>query len=285
MRRLGLHTSIAGGIHNSLERAKVLGCSAIQIFSHNPRGWHVRARDGEECRRFIELRAAYDIAPVFIHASYLINPASRDRGLLEKSIAMTVEEMNIADSIGAEFVVLHTGSASGDDPAAARKRVSDCLRRVRDSGRWRARLLLENTAGEKGDIATRISEISEIMDDVGGDLISGTCFDTCHGFAAGYDLRTSEGVERISSEIEKYIGKERLKLIHLNDSKGGPGSGVDRHQHIGEGNIGTEAICNFLQHPLFNDIPLILETPKKTDQDDARNLATVKALLKKLPPK
>ena len=280
MRRLGVHTSITGGIQKSLERAKELGCNTLQIFSHNPRGWAVKARDEDECESFKEFKQKHDIAPAFIHASYLINLAAVDKGLLNKSVSMVIEELNIADSIGAEYVVLHTGSASGDDPASARKRAFECLRQVEGSGRWSAGLLLENTAGERGDITSRVREIAEIMHNVPGRLISGICLDTCHAFAAGYELRTYKGTDLLASEIETLVGKNKLRLIHLNDSKGGAGSGVDRHEHIGEGNIGAEAIRYLINHPLFKDTPLILETPKKTEEDDMRNLGLVKTFLK-----
>ncbi|TAN42139.1 MAG: deoxyribonuclease IV [Nitrospirae bacterium] len=281
MRRLGVHTSIAGGLHKGLEKAHELGCGTLQIFSHNPRGWAVKAKDPEECRLFMELRDAYDLSPVFIHSSYLINLASSDRDLLRKSVAMVIEEMNIADAIGAGYVVLHTGSASGDDPAAARSRAIDCLRRVGESGSWKAGLLLENTAGERGDITSKIREISEILHAVSGELIAGVCLDTCHAYSAGYDLTTAAGREVLVAALEQDIGKERLKLLHLNDSKNAAGSGVDRHEHIGEGKIGAEALGQVINHPFFQDVPLILETPKKTDDDDPRNLKTVRRLLGK----
>src|SRR5512135_623355 len=145
MRRLGVHTSIAGGLHLSLERAKELGCNTMQIFSHNPRGWALSARGQDEIALFRGLAEINSIAPVIIHTSYLINLASANRELLKKSMDMVIRELDIADSIGAEYVVLHTGSASGDDPKIARRRASAALREVSHSGKWRAGLLLENT--------------------------------------------------------------------------------------------------------------------------------------------
>lgn len=280
MRRLGVHTSIAGGLHLSLERARELGCNTVQIFSHNPRGWALSARGQDETALFNTLAERYSIAPVFIHTSYLINLASANRELLKKSVDMVIEELNIADSIGAGYVVLHTGSASGDDPKVARKRASAALRGVSQSGKWRAGLLLENTAGESGDITSRIEEISDILQDIPAGLVAGICLDTCHAFAAGYHLSSDKGIDALADDIRKYVGGERVKLIHLNDSKGGVSSCIDRHEHIGKGEIGLQGIRRLLRHPLYSDVPLILETPKKSMDDDIMNLRVVRRLLR-----
>lgn len=276
MRRIGVHTSIAGGLHCSLERARELGCNTLQIFSHNPRRWSVKGRGPDEIRSFRKLRKTYDIAPVFIHTSYLINLASRDRDLIGKSIDMIIFEMNIADEIGADYIVLHTGSAAGEDPKTARKRAIDCLSQVSEKGKWNAGLLLENTAGERGDVTSKIREISEISDKTPAGLVSGICVDTCHAFSAGYDFRSIKGMKLISDEIDQYIGREKIKLLHLNDSKGVLGCRVDRHEHIGKGKIGMKGFRDLLNYPFFWDIPIILETPKKLEDDDKKNLKVVR---------
>jgi deoxyribonuclease-4 len=279
-RRIGVHVSIARGIDKGLVRAKELGCSTVQMFSHNPRGWALGERDAAEISRFRELREEFDISPVFIHTSYLINLASSDKDLLKRSIDMIVQELNIADEIGADYVVLHTGSASGDEPASARTRASEALRLVSERGMWKAGLLLENTAGERGDITSRIDEIAEIRGRVRPGLIAGICLDTCHAFSAGYDITKTAGISALAAEIGSCFGKASLKLIHLNDSKKPVGSGVDRHEHIGEGTIGKKGLREFLLHPFFSDIPLVLETPKKADYDDHRNIMLVRKLLR-----
>jgi deoxyribonuclease IV len=279
MRRIGVHTSIAGGLHKSLQRARELGCNTLQVFSHNPRGWLIRDRNPYEYESFRKMRQEFDISPVFIHSSYLINLASRGADLRIKSVNMVAAEMDIADAIGAEYVVLHTGSASGEDAAAAREKAISCLLEISAMGQWRSGILLENTAGERGDITSRIEEIGEILKAVPTDLISGVCIDTCHAFSAGYDMRTARAADFIAEEIEKHIGNDKVKLLHLNDSKGNLGSGVDRHEHIGRGNIGLAGLRNILTHPAFLAVPLILETPKKEDTDDNRNLSTVRRLI------
>ncbi len=279
MRRLGVHTSIAGGLSRSLERAHALGCSTMQIFSHSPRGWYMKDISPEEAAQFIALRAKLDISPVYVHTSYLINMATRDSALRRKSISLLRGEMDRADAIGADFVVLHSGSASGDDDRLSRRRAIDALSEVAREGAWRSRLLVENTAGERGDISSRISDLAEIIDGVQGKLISGICFDTCHAFAAGYDLRDDEGRRMIEREIETHLAAKSVKLIHLNDAKGDLGSGIDRHEHIGSGKIGMNALRKCITSGCFSAVPLILETPKKTAADDPRNLRVVRKML------
>lgn len=279
MRRLGVHTSIAGGLHLSLERSLGLRCNTMQIFSHNPRGWAVKPFSEAEIIRFRDLRASADIAPVCIHTSYLINIASRDPLLRSKSIEMLSTEMDRADQIGAEYVILHTGSASGDDPGIARDRTVISLKEVAEKGRWRAGLLLENTAGERGDISSSVGDIAEIMGGAGVELIAGVCIDTCHAFAAGYDIRSIGGIENLSGEIKEYLGSDKIKLIHLNDSRGECGSHADRHEHIGLGRIGMKALHRIVHWPVFREVPLILETPKKNISDDAVNLEKVRMMI------
>ncbi len=279
MRRLGVHTSIAGGVHLSLERARDLGCNTVQLFSHNPRSWQVRKISGESIARFRELKTAYDIDPVFIHCSYLINLASASREIREKSVLMLVREMDIADSLDADYLVLHTGSASGDEETG-RRRAVEALKAVSGVKKWKAKLLLENTAGERGDISSRIGNLAEIAERTSGRLIGGICLDTCHAFQAGYEISEEEEVSAMAKEIERLLGPDKVKLIHLNDSKRDFNSGVDRHEHIGAGSIGEEGLKKFIHHPAFRDVPLILETPKKSEDDDPRNLEVVRGFLR-----
>lgn len=272
MRRIGVHTSIGGGLQRSLERARDLGCGTVQIFSHNPRGWAIRERAQDEFATFSKLRREYDICPVFVHSSYLINLGSKMADLRKKSVNMVAAEMEIADALGAEYVILHTGSASGDDRASARRRVISCLDEVSAKGLWKSTILLENTAGERGDIASRIEEMGEILEALPHGIVSGVCIDTCHAFSAGYDFSTARAADLMARELDRHIGTGKVKLLHVNDSREGQGSGIDRHEHIGIGKIGLEGLRNILTHPSLIDVPLILETPKKTEDDDRRNL-------------
>ncbi len=275
--RLGVHTSIAGGLPLSLERARELGCNTMQIFSHNPRQWAVSAIPADVSESFKKMRAEFDIAPVFVHTSYLINLAASDTVILKKSVELLKRELDLADTLGAEYVVVHTGSDSQGVATESRLRAVDAIKKI--AGSWKSRLLLENTAGEKGDITSQIGDLAEIIRLSDSDLIAGITFDTCHAFAAGYDLRSDNDISALAAEIEKLLGLEKIKLIHLNDAKKGLASHVDRHWHIGEGEIGLDGLRKFVNHKAFKGIPLVLETPKKEEDDDPRNLAIVRNML------
>ena len=279
MIRIGVHTSIAGGIELSLKRANELGCNTVQIFSHNPRRWAVTPIPRENLNMFRELRSNLSISLVFVHASYLINLATKDMNILKRSEELLAVELFRADEIGANYVVLHTGSASKDKSKIARKRAIDSLNRVMSIGRWSAGLLLENTAGERGDISSNIEDIAEILAGVRSNGISGICFDTCHAFSAGYDLRRHETIDSLLDKIERYIGFDKVRLIHLNDSKRDLGARVDRHEHIGKGKIGIKGFQVFFGREGIRSIPLILETPKKSLEDDKQNLAVARKIL------
>ena len=278
--RVGVHTSIAGGISNSIERAVLLDCNTVQIFSHSPRQWRKTVIPSNEAERFTALRQESNINPVFVHASYLINLASLSPDVVTKSIDLLAYEMDNADQIGAEYVVLHTGSASGEDGAIARQKAARALKESLEKKQGKASIILENTAGQRGDITSTIQSLADIMDLCNSDRISGICIDTCHAFASGYDIKSRKGLNKLLTEIKKYIGIDKLKLIHLNDSKKHLGSGVDRHEHIGRGAIGIDGFRNILSDRRIRKVPIILETPKENEDDDKKNLKTVLSLLK-----
>lgn len=276
-RRIGVHTSISGGLHLSIERAKRLGCNTVQIFSHNPRSWSLRGILEEEIREFKRLRFLYDISPLYIHTSYLINLASCKRDVAEKSIRLLVKEMELADFLGADYVVLHPGSASDSEQEGFIRVVRNLRRALKKT--YRARLLLENTAGERGDLTSRIDQLARIIESLDSLSIGGICIDTCHAFQAGYDLSSAKGVEALIVEIKEEIGLEGLKLIHLNDSKRAFNSGIDRHEHIGQGSIGEGGFRAILNNEALGNIPVILETPRESEEDDEKNINEVKRLI------
>lgn len=278
-----MHTSIAGGISRSIERAVSLGCNTMQIFSHNPRQWSTPPIRLEETDEFALLKQKYDINPVFIHASYLINPASGSETVLRKSVNLLSYELMRADALGVEHVVLHTGGARGKDAGKSRGRAAKSLLQSVRSGKYHASILLENTAGAKGDITSSIQGLAEIIDKCNCEGIGGICIDTCHAFASGYDLTAGDGVDGLLSEVDEYLGIDMVKLIHLNDSKRPSGSGIDRHEHIGKGFIGLKGFENLLSDKRIAHVPIILETPKKTEDDDKRNLKTVLDILSRVP--
>lgn len=280
--RLGVHTSIAGGVSLSIERAAELKCTTLQIFSHNPRQWKVSPIPRKEAERFAALRKEYDIGPAFAHASYLINLASASTDIREKSIELLRHELDNADALGAEYVVLHTGSASGSDPDKARAAAAKSISKAIGRRKFKASLILENTAGQKGDITSSIKSLAEIIDRCGSGQIGGICVDTCHAFASGYDISSKAGIDRLLSEIKREVGLDSLKLMHLNDSKKPLGSGVDRHEHIGEGFIGISGFRKLLSDKRISRVPMVLETPEKMGNDDKRNLKKVLNILSKI---
>lgn len=254
-------------------------CTTMQIFSHNPRQWQKTQIVPGEAERFKSLRKRHDIRPVFVHASYLINLASVSDTVLRKSIELLSYELENADTIGAEHVILHTGSAHDQDGKSSRARAARSISQAAGASRYNASLLLENTAGERGDITSSMQALADIIDRCHGDGIGGICVDTCHAFSSGYDLTTDRGVEKLFSEIDMHIGIGRLKLIHVNDSKRPLGAGVDRHEHIGRGFIGHGGFERIFSDRRIAQVPLILETPKRDERDDRRNLRTVSRIL------
>lgn len=280
MRRLGVHTSIAGGIHLSLQRAHDLGCTTLQIFSHNPRGWSKKSLDPNEVELFRSHSISLDLTPLYIHSSYLINLASPDDRIRTKSIDLLAYELNLASELNVPYLVLHPGKTVGQSRKDAVRIASKSLSEAyKIAGEKNVSILVENTAGQKGDISATIPDISEIIELSTAGSIGGICLDSCHAYAAGYDITTEEGLEVLNSEIARYIAPLEIKLIHLNDSKKGLSSGVDRHEEIGKGEIGLKGLEQFLSYPLISDIPIVLETPKKSDDDDKKNLAQVRKIL------
>ncbi|MDH4162561.1 MAG: deoxyribonuclease IV [Nitrospirota bacterium] len=279
--RLGFHVSISGGFSLAVQRAHELGCNCMQIFSRNPRGWTVKPIDPADAAEFKKLREQWDIGPVFVHTNYLINLASPKPDLFERSIEQFVIDLERTEKLGAEYLVTHLGSASGREPEWMIERVTVALNMAMKLHKPSAVILLENTAGEKGDVGYELQQVQDVIAGLAHSENIGICYDTCHGFAAGYDIRTPAGVEALAKEISTTVGADRLKGIHLNDCLKEFASRVDRHWHIGEGKIGEDGFRAFLAHPLFRHVPKIMETPKETDEDDPRNLKKVRSLQKK----
>ena len=276
--RFGFHVSISGGFSLAVQRAYEIGCTTMQIFSRNPRGWAVKPLDPDDIAEFKRLREQWDIGPVFVHTNYLINLASPKPDLYERSIEQFVIDLERTEHLGAEYLVTHLGSASGQEPAWMIDRVAAALNMAMRLHTPKATILLENTAGEKGDVGYELGQVQAVLALLKDSARVGMCYDTCHGFAAGYDIRTKKGVDALAAEIKSTVGLERLKGIHLNDCLRDFGSRVDRHWHIGEGKIGDNGFKAFLSHPAFRNLPLIMETPKENDEDEVRNLRKVKAL-------
>jgi len=277
---LGAHMSIAGGAHLALERGRALGCNAVQIFVKSPSQWRARPFAAGEIERFRALSSLF--APGFVvgHASYLLNIASPDPRLLERSIAGLGDELRRAGALGVGRLVLHPGSGRGDDGTRTLRRaaraIDAALAGAKDAG---TRLLLETTAGQGDTLGGSFEELARLLDLCRrGDRL-GVCFDTCHVFAAGYDLRTRRAYDRTFALFDRAIGLERIEVFHLNDSARELGSGADRHAHIGRGRIGERAFSLLVNDGRFLDRPMILETPKdERGRNDRRNLALLRAM-------
>jgi deoxyribonuclease IV len=279
-RRIGVHVSIAGKIWESLERAKALGCNTMQIFSRNPRGWQASEFDPSDIENFKKLKNDYDIAPVAVHIPYIINLATPIDGLYRKSIVAYIEDMSRADALGAEYVVTHLGSHVGTGEDKGIERFSAALNQIINKTKPKTMILLENTAGSGSCIGYRFEHIKRIIDELDHPERVGVCLDTAHTFESGYDIKTKLGLEKTLKKFDKLIGLDKIKVVHFNDSLSELGSHVDRHQHIGKGNIGPAAMKRIINHPGLRNAAFILETPKKSDKDDKMNLKIVKGFVK-----
>ena len=257
---LGAHVSPAGGLAKAVARGVERDCEAIQIFNQSPRMWKPTAYGDED---FAAFREAFDDSPlqaVLIHAVYLVNCASEDEELCEKSLTSLVHSLRVGEGIGAAGVVLHAGSALKGDPATAVQRAGKLIRRALDETET-CPLHLENTAGSGATLGRSFSELAALVDAAGGHERIGLCLDSCHLFASGYDIRTEDGLTKALEECEESVGLDRLGSLHLNDSKTPLGSNVDRHADPGEGEIGPEGCAVFLSEPRFDAMPCVLETP------------------------
>ena len=279
--RIGIHTSIAGDISGALELAHDLGANALQIFSSSPRMW-VRGPSRileADATRFRERRKVLGLGPLVIHDNYLINLASPNPVLRTRSVQAFHQEIVRALALGADFLVAHPGSCmeSGADAAVASIAVGlkQATRGLKLEG---LQILLENTAGQGTAMGSRFEELRAVLDG-SPNLPLGVCIDTAHTFAAGWDIRTAEGLEKTLQEIDRTIGLERVRVIHMNDSKTHLGSRVDRHEHIGKGKIGLESFGRIVNHPLLAGRAFILETPIDKSGDDRRNVAALWKLM------
>lgn len=277
--RVGVHTSIAGAVENAAHHAERIGCDTFQMFSANPRGWKTLDPTPEDCERFRKARSAYALTPVVVHDNYLINLASADPLIREKSIAAFRREIERALALGADFLVTHPGSAKGASVCQAIQTCIDSLRQAADGLRLNGlSILIENTAGQGSAIGRTFEEVAEIMAGAAKDLPMGACIDTAHSFAAGYAIHTTRGLAEMVQRLDSTVGLEHVRVIHANDSKTVFGSHADRHEHIGKGQIGKEGFRRIVRHPRLKSIPFICETPIGRPGDDKRNLRTMREL-------
>ncbi|MGD0152472.1 MAG: deoxyribonuclease IV [Thermacetogeniaceae bacterium] len=279
---LGAHMSIAGGVDKAVLRGQSVACETIQIFTKSNQQWRAKPLEADEVARFQAARAASGIAPVFAHAAYLINLATPDDDAWEKSLEGFIVEVERCALLKLPFIVLHPGAHGGAGEEAGLSRVTraldECFNRTGDTA---VMVLLEITAGQGSSVGGTFEHLAGIMEHSLYPERLGICFDTCHAFAAGYDLRTPEGYNETIESLDRLIGLERLKAIHLNDAKGDLGSHLDRHTHIGLGKLGLEAFRLLLNDPRLQHLPMVLETPKGPDlKEDVMNLSTLRSLVR-----
>ena len=280
---LGAHMSIRGGVSMAIERARSIRCTAMQMFVKNNMQWFARPLTSEEIRAFLNHVQRGELLSMFAHANYLINLAATNPQFHANSIRALAEELVRADQLELPFLVLHPGAHLGAGEEAGLKKIADSVDEVfRKIPKVKTKIALEITAGQGSCIGHRFEHLAQIIANVREPDRLRVCLDTAHLFAAGYDIGSESGVKKTFHQFDGAIGRNRLVAIHVNDSKTGYGSRVDRHEHIGKGRIGLDAFRFIMRSPRFNKIPKVLETPKGKDlAEDVMNLKTLRDLTNK----
>jgi deoxyribonuclease-4 len=278
MVRIGVHVSIAGSIDKAVDRAKERECDTFQIFSRNPRGWKIKELTESEAERFVEKVRHSGIFPPVDHMPYLPNLAAPTDDVYKQSVAALIEELKRCDSLQIPYLVTHLGSHRGSGKAEGFLRIPEAINTAFTEADNNVMLLLENTAGTKNSMGGTFEDIRRIMDYIEHKDRIGICFDTCHAFVAGYELRTEERLNATLQHFDEVIGLEHLKLVHLNDAKAGLDSRLDRHEHIGLGYIGEDGFRVILNDARIKELPMILETPVDNRRDDRGNIQKVREL-------
>ena len=279
--KIGAHVSTSGGLHTAFGRAEKIEAETIQIFASSPRAWKFRELKDDVVEKFHAAAERTAISPVFIHGSYLVNVGGSAE-LVEKSVACLVRNMEVAAEIGAAGVVFHAGSHKGRGFEAVLPSATDALKRTlaaSPEGPW---LIIENSAGMGAHLGASFEEIGRMMEAVDSDRIM-VCLDTEHCFAAGYNIADPDEIDGAMSAFDQHIGLDRLVVVHANDAKVALGSGVDRHENIGEGHIGVSGFEAIVGHPAFRDVPFVLEVPgpdkKGPDKDNVERLKDIRRRL------
>ena len=279
---LGAHMSVAGGYYKAVEIAARCGCDCVQVFTKNNNQWKGKEISDAEAAAFRDSLAKLNIGHPISHDSYLINLAAPNDELWRKSIEAFIVELQRADRLGIPYVVTHPGSFTTTSEEVGLQRIVAALDEVHErTAGVKAICLLENTAGQGSNLGHRFEHLGTIIAGVKQPAKLGVCIDTCHTFAAGYPLQTKAEYDDTFAQLDKAVGVDRIKAFHLNDSKKGLGSRVDRHEHIGEGTLGLEPFRHLLNDPRFRNTPMYLETPKGErdgEELDVLNLRTVRSL-------
>jgi len=280
-RRIGIHTSIAGGVENAAERAFRLGCNTLQIFSTSPRQWRPYSLGRAQCAAMSDLRRKYDLKPLVIHSNYLINLAGANEEFRRKSIAAFRGELERGAALCADYLVLHPGSFRGSSReeglALAAVAIEEAAREVELGG---LSVLIENTAGAEFSLGGTFEQVAELIERLRGHVSAGACIDTCHTHVAGYDIVTEDGRGLTLRHLDKTVGLKNVRVWHCNDAKAERGSRLDRHEHIGRGKLGLEVFRALLNDRRLKHAAFVAETPIDEPGDDWRNVQALKALVK-----
>ena len=277
---LGFHVSISGSIDLAVDRALEADCTAFQMFTRNPRGWKFKPLGEEEVANFVEKRKRAGFERVVVHMPYLPNLASPLKLVARKSTKSLADEVGRCGELGVDYMVAHIGSHMGKGSMAGVRMVVEACNEALDANpKSETILLVENMAGQKNCVGARFEELRMILDGVGKRDRIGVCLDTCHAFAAGFDLSTKAGVEDTLRLFDETVGLDRMKVVHLNDSKAPLGNNRDRHEHIGMGYIGENGFKAFLGHEEIQRLPLLMETPQDGRRSDAEELSVVRRLV------
>lgn len=281
MRKLGAHVSTAGGIDKAIERVVAIGGNVAQIFSSSPRMWFAGMPDKSVTDNYVKLATEQGVVGTYIHAKYLINLASPKIELIEKSMASLKYDLKVGEMIKAEGVIVHLGSHLGAGFEAVKDQLVKHIKKVINESPGQVEFIIENSAGQKGKIASQLSEIRFLLESVKSDRLS-WCLDSCHAWAAGYSLGENSGNILIGNDIVEEAEKlgilDKLKVIHLNDSRDEFGSGRDRHDNLGAGLMGEKVVASYVNHPELSHLPIILEVPGFDGKGpDKKNLEILKS--------
>ena len=280
---LGAHMSIAGGVHTAVDRATSIGCTALQVFTKNNNQWSGKPFTEEDIAAYKKKISAAGIAPVVSHDSYLINLCAAKPDILEKSRAAFIDELKRCELLGIPLLNFHPGSHVGAGEEEGIKKICESLNIAHDGTKdFQVKSVLEATAGQGTNLGYSFEQLRAIIDGVDHPERMAVCIDTCHIFAAGYDIGTEKGYEETFTLFDEIVGLDRLVAFHVNDSKKGLGSHVDRHEHIGKGAIGLTGFKLLMNDERFMHIPKILETPKSDDlHEDVENMNVLKGLIRR----
>jgi len=281
-KRIGVHLGTAGGASNAVDRAHEIGANTLQIFSSSPRMWRPQKIDPQQAERMRMQRAKLDVGPLVIHTSYLVNVCSQTEEFREKSVVCFRGEIQRALMLGAEYLVLHPGSWKGLTRNEGLKLAAESIARAADGLPWQGTdfsILIENTAGAECSLGGNFEQVAELVERLKTHAPVGVCLDTCHTHVSGYDLTTEEGYRETIMQADITFGVDAVRVWHCNDAKAARGSKLDRHEHIGQGNIGIEPFRWLLNDPRFADCAFVAETPNDDDGDEERNVKVLKSLV------